>query len=119
MNEINRSSLNLYLKYECIILSLSRQTHSIIFKSINLNFHNSLKSQEKNNGLIVQRCFKISYGLTVKQMKDIKKIIKDDIEQKNIGIVPFLRKQGLVKQLESEIFDNFNKDQEHSRFKRL
>ncbi len=47
-------------------------------------------------------------------MKDIKKILKDDIEQRSIGIVPLLRKEGLVKRLESEIFDNYNKEQEKS-----
>ncbi len=52
--------------------------------------------------------------LTEKQMKEIKKIIKEDIEQRSIGIVPLLRKEGLVKRLESEIFDNFNKEQESS-----
>ncbi len=34
--------------------------------------------------------------------------------EKNIGIIPLLRKEGLVKRLESEIFDNI-KDQEHNK----
>jgi len=38
--------------------------------------------------LKLQRCFEISYRLSEKQMRSIKKIIKDDIEQRNIGIVP-------------------------------
>ena len=47
-------------------------------------------------------------------MKDIEKILKYDIEQRNTGIVPLLRKEGLVKRLNCEIFDNFDKEQEIS-----
>lgn len=47
-------------------------------------------------------------------MNDIKEILKDTIEQRNIGIDPLLRRESLVKRLNCEICENYDRDQENS-----